>query len=80
MTALTQEQAIAVSRHVRESQGAADRLLKRAQHLEKRAARSPAGSNERRKLNAQAGVARANAELLLVEVSEGSARLRETAA
>lgn len=48
----------------------ADRMLKRARHMEQRAARARVGSNERRKLTENARALRAGAQVILQGLGE----------
>jgi hypothetical protein len=60
----------AIRAHVREAEQAARRLIVRASHLEKRAQRPRADAAERLSLTARARELRADADVLLAEVSE----------
>jgi hypothetical protein len=63
-------QAALVRAHVREAEHAARRLIARAAHMEKRAARPRTALSERTRLDATARDLRAAADVLLAEISE----------
>ena len=65
----------AIRAHVREAEQAARRLIVRAAHLEKRAQRTRTDATERLSLTARARELRADAGVLLAEVSELSRRV-----
>jgi hypothetical protein len=71
-------EATAVRVHVREAERAARGLIVRAAHMEKRAGRPRTDSTDRLSLNARARELRADAEVLLAEISELSRRVRLT--
>jgi hypothetical protein len=75
MSAGQSTDAIAIRAHVRESEHAARRLIERAAHLEKLARRPRANPMERVSLEARALELRADARVLLAEVSELSGRV-----
>jgi hypothetical protein len=62
--------ATAIRAHLREAEHAARRLIDRAAHLEKRAARAQADSAERMRLDGSARELRAAAQALMAEISE----------
>lgn len=74
-------EAIARRRQVRAAERAAGRMLERAAHMEKRAARLRVGANGRVQLEAKASFLRDCEQRLRAEISElsctGSARARE---
>jgi hypothetical protein len=71
--------ATAIRAHVREADQAARRLITRAAHLEKRARRPAADPTERVSLEARALQLRADAHLLLAEVSALSGQVATAA-
>jgi hypothetical protein len=75
MSTGTSTDAIAIRAHVRESEHAARRLIVRAAHLEKRARRPRADPVEKASLEARALELRADARILLAEVSELSGHI-----